>query len=72
MRKKISQAIEKFKIIQRIIMVILTVAMIVSMCFIGYEIREMNKTIGEMNTHVQETVNAINLLQQTLKRSIWF
>ena len=72
MRKKISQAIERFKIIQRIIMVFLTIAMIISMLFIGYEIKEMKETIEEMNSHVEETVKAINLLQQTLKRSIWF
>ena len=53
-------------------MVILTIAMIVAMCFIGNEIRQMNETIKQMNNRVQETVNAINLLQQTLKRSIWF
>jgi hypothetical protein len=72
MRKKISQAIEKFKIIQRIVMVLLTIALIASMCYVGYEIKIMNETIKQMNTNAQETVNAINLLQQTLKRSIWF
>jgi cell division protein FtsL len=72
MRKNISQTIEKFKIVQRIIMVILTISMIISLVFIGYEIRQMRETIEEMNSHVEETAKAVNLLQQTLKRSIFF
>ena len=72
MRNKINQAIEKFKIIQRIVMVILTLAMICSLFFIGYEIRQMRETIEEMNSHVAKTIESINLLQRTLKRSIWF
>jgi len=79
MRKNISKAIEKFKIVQRIVMVILTIAMICVMVYVGYEMKEMKielnrvgTVIQEMNGNVAETVKAINLLQQTLKRSIFF
>jgi len=79
MRKKLSIAIEKFKIIQRVVMVLLTIAMICVMGYVGYEIRDMKKelnrvgtVIQEMNSSVAKTVESINLLQQTLKRSIWF
>ena len=79
MRKKLSIAIEKFKIIQRVVMVLLTIAMICVMGYVGYEIRDMKKelnrvgtVIQEMNSSVAKTVESINLLQRTLKRSIWF
>jgi len=74
-----NKIIEIFKIIQRIIMVLLTIVLIYVMSNIAYEIRYMRKELNkanilieQMKDNITEVTKSIESLRKTLKDSIWF
>jgi len=70
-RISFSYTIEIFKIIQRVVMVILTLLILWAMQFVGTEIAIMRKELTIANTRIGTLVSEIGKLEQRLGRS-WF
>jgi len=64
--------IEFFKILQRIIMVVLTIILIIVMNKMAIEIKDMKNELNRTATIMEQMKGGINNLSKILKDSIWF
>jgi len=64
--------IEFFKILQRIIMVVLTIILIIVMNKMAIEIKDMKNELNRTATIMEQMKDGINNLSKILKDSIWF
>jgi len=70
--EKMNKYIEFFKILQRIIMVVLTIILIIVMNKMAIEIKDMKNELNRTATIMEQMKDGINNLSKILKDSIWF